>query len=125
MCGIFLKPSRLSNTVQTLCRLQYLIENTIHHLMRGPLTRSATQLECTYQLQTERMENVRIFSRLVNLLYSRVPNKRGGENNRGGWKWFDITIIGEVGIIGGGRVGEIENSRFLSEQVSFTYLCEQ
>ena len=43
----------------------------------------------------------------------------------GGWKWFDITIIGEVGIIGGGRVGEIENSRFLSEQVSFTYLCEQ
>ena len=31
-----------------------------------------------------------------------------------------------VGIIGGGgRVGEIENSRFLSEQVSFTYLCEQ
>ena len=36
--------------------------------------------------------------------YSRVPNKRGGgENNRGGggWKWFDITIIGEVGIIGG------------------------
>ena len=59
--------------------------------------------------------------------YSRVPNKRGGgENNRGGWKWFDITIIGEVGIIGGGgRVGEIENSRFLSEQVSFTYLCEQ
>ena len=30
-----------------------------------------------------------------------------------------------VGIIGGGRVGEIENSRFLSEQVPFTYLCEQ
>ena len=26
----------------------------------------------------------------------------GGENNRGGWKWFDITIIGEVGIIGVG-----------------------
>ena len=27
--------------------------------------------------------------------YSRVPNKRGeGENNRGGWKWLDITIIG-------------------------------
>ena len=32
-------------------------------------------------------------------------------NNRGG-----------VGIIGG---GVLENSRFLSEQVSFTYLCEQ
>ena len=31
------------------------------------------------------------------LLYSRVPNKRGGgENNRGGggWKWFEIAIIG-------------------------------
>ena len=37
-----------------------------------------------------------------------------------------MTIIVEVGIIGGGgRVGEIENSRFLSEQVSFTYFCEQ
>ena len=58
--------------------------------------------------------------------YSRVPNKRGGVRIiGGGWKWLDITIIGRVGIIGGGRVGEIENSRFLSEQVSFTYLCEQ
>ena len=58
--------------------------------------------------------------------YSRVPNKRGGVRiiGGGGWKWFDITIIGGVGITGG-RVGEIENSRFLSEQVSFTYLCEQ
>ena len=37
----------------------------------------------------------------------RYNNNRGGWNNRGG-----------------GRVGEIENSRFLSEQVSFTYLCE-
>ena len=45
--------------------------------------------------------------------YSRVPNKRGGgENNRGGWKWFDITIIRGVGIIGGVLV-EIENSPFL------------
>ena len=26
----------------------------------------------------------------------------GGGNNRGGWKWFDITIIGGVGIIEGG-----------------------
>ena len=27
--------------------------------------------------------------------YSRVPNKRGGgENNREGLKWFDVTIIG-------------------------------
>ena len=41
-----------------------------------------------------------------------------------GWKLcskFNFIIIGG----GGGRVGEIENSRFLSEQVSFTYLCEQ
>ena len=31
-----------------------------------------------------------------------------------------------VGIIGGGGVlGEIENSRFLSEHLSFIYLCEQ
>ena len=37
----------------------------------------------------------------------RYNNNRGGWNNRGG------------------RVGEIENSRFLSEQISFTYLCEQ
>ena len=35
--------------------------------------------------------------------YSRVPNKRGGgENNRGGWKRFDIATIGGVGVIGGG-----------------------
>ena len=39
----------------------------------------------------------------------RYNNNRGGWNNRGG----------------GGRVGGVENSRFLSEQVSFTYLCEQ
>ena len=46
--------------------------------------------------------------------YSRVPNKGGGGNNRGGWKWFDIAIIGGgAGIIGGGVLGEIENSRFL------------
>ena len=47
----------------------------------------------------------------------------GGENNRGGgggWKWFDITIIGEVGIIGGGVLEE--NSRFLSEQVSYLFM---
>ena len=36
-----------------------------------------------------------------NARYSGVPNKRGGENNRGGWKWFHITVIGGVGIIGG------------------------
>ena len=36
----------------------------------------------------------------------------GGENNRGGWKWFNITVIGGVGIIGGGGLREIENSRF-------------
>ena len=28
------------------------------------------------------------------MLYSQVPNKQvGGENNQGGWKWFNITII--------------------------------
>ena len=44
------------------------------------------------------------------LLYSRVPNKRGGgENNRGGGvEWFDITIIGGEGVL-----GKIGNSRFL------------
>ena len=26
----------------------------------------------------------------------------GGENNQGGWKWFDMTVIGGVGTIGGG-----------------------
>ena len=36
----------------------------------------------------------------------------GGENNRGDWKWFDIAIIGGVGIIGG-VLGEIEKSPFL------------
>ena len=44
-------------------------------------------------------------------------NEGGGENNRGGggWKWFDIAIIGGVGIIvgRGGVLREIENSRFL------------
>ena len=46
-------------------------------------------------------------------MYSRVPNIRGGENNGGGWKWFDVTIIRGVGIIGGGVLGEIEHSPFL------------
>ena len=41
-------------------------------------------------------------SHSVACAYSGVPNKRGGgENNRGGWKWFNITVIGGVGIIGG------------------------
>ena len=31
----------------------------------------------------------------------RINGGGGGENNRGGWKWFNITIIGGVGIIGG------------------------
>ena len=30
-----------------------------------------------------------------------------------------------VGIIGGGELGEIENSRFLGKHVSVLYLCEQ
>ena len=60
-------------------------------------------------------------------MYSRVPNKRGGdENSRVGWTWLDITIIGEVGIIGGG--GCLEKLKivvFLGKHVSFIYLCEQ
>ena len=52
------------------------------------------------------------------LLYSQVPNKRGrGENKRGGWKWFDITIIG------GGTIRrvlrEIKDSVFLAKWLSF------
>ena len=35
-----------------------------------------------------------ISATIVCCTYSRVPNKRGGGNNRGGWKWFDIAIIG-------------------------------
>ena len=30
-----------------------------------------------------------------------------------------------VGIIGGGGLGEIENSRFLGKLVSYIYLCDQ
>ena len=52
------------------------------------------------------MGGVRIIGGRLEMV--RYNNNRGGWNNRGG-----------------GRVGEIENSRFLSEQVSFTYLCEQ
>ena len=37
----------------------------------------------------------------------RINGGGGGENNRGGWKWFHMTIIGE------GALGETENSRFL------------
>ena len=57
--------------------------------------------------------------------YSRVPNKRGVRKigGGGGWKWFDITIIRGVGIIGGGVLGEIENSSFLGKHVSVIYLC--
>ena len=48
-----------------------------------------------------------------NLGYSQVPNKRGGgENNQGGWKWFDITIIGGWNNQGG-LLEETETSRFL------------
>ena len=37
----------------------------------------------------------------------------GDGNNRGRWKWFDIAIIGGVGIIGGWVLGETENIHFL------------
>ena len=38
------------------------------------------------------------------LVYSRVLNKRGGVRiiGGGGWKWFDITIIGDWNNRGGG-----------------------
>ena len=65
---------------------------------------------------------------MFGITYSGVPNKRGGgsENNRGGggWKWFNITVIGGWNNREGG-LGEIENSRFLGKHVSFIYLCEQ
>ena len=59
-------------------------------------------------------------------MYSRVPKgvriiEEGGlemvryNNNRGGWNNRG----------GGGVLGKIENSRFLSEHVSSIYLCEQ
>ena len=35
--------------------------------------------------------------------YSQVPNKR-----RGGWKWFNVTIIGGLEQLGGGD-GGLEN----------------
>ena len=56
-----------------------------------------------------------IYEDVFLLLYSRVPNKRGGgENNRGG----GLEIVRHnnnrgVGIIGGGLLREIENSPFL------------
>ena len=31
------------------------------------------------------------------------------ENNQGGWKWFDITVIRGLEQLGGGVFGEIEN----------------
>ena len=58
--------------------------------------------------------------------YSQVPNKRGGggENNREGVEMARNDNNLGAGIIGGGVLGEIENSRFLSEHVSFIYLGE-
>ena len=45
-------------------------------------------------------------------LYSRVPNKRGGENNWGGLEMVRYNNNRGVGIIRG-MLGEIENSPFL------------
>ena len=42
----------------------------------------------------------------------------------GGWKWFNITVIGG-GWNNRGGLGEIENSRFLGKHFSYIYLCEQ
>ena len=39
---------------------------------------------------------------IVHTLEYRINGGGGGENNQGGWKWFDITIIRGVGLIGGG-----------------------
>ena len=49
-----------------------------------------------------------------NNVHSRVPNKRGGENNRGGWE-MPRCNNNRVGWNnwGGGVLGEIENSPFL------------
>ena len=59
-------------------------------------------------------------------MYSRVPNKRGGVRIiGGGWKWFDITIIGGVGMIGGGCFEKLKIVVFLGKHVSLIYLCEQ
>ena len=61
-------------------------------------------------------------------MYSRVQNKRGGgENYRGGGlEMVRSNNNRGVGIIGGGGVlVGIENSLFLSENVSLIYLCEQ
>ena len=50
-------------------------------------------------------------------MYSRVPNKRGGgENNRGGLEIVPYNKNrGGGGIIGGGVLGEVENSLFLRQ----------
>ena len=56
--------------------------------------------------------------------YSRVPNKREGENNLGGWKLLDITIIGGWNNRGG-CLEELKIIIFLAKHVSFIYLYEQ
>ena len=60
------------------------------------------------------------------LTYSRVPNKRGGENIRGG----GLEMVQYNNNRGGwnnrgGVPGEIENSRFFGKHVSVIYLCER
>ena len=52
--------------------------------------------------QANKFPQKSLSSTLSLTLYSRVPNKRGDGNNRGGWKWFDIAIIKGVGTIGRG-----------------------
>ena len=50
-----------------------------------------------------RFQNIPVPYTNSSKMYSRVPNKRGGgENNRGGWKWLDITISGGWNNWGGG-----------------------
>ena len=42
-----------------------------------------------------------VFNFLDNCTLEYRINGGGGENNWGGWKWFNITVIGGVGIIRG------------------------
>ena len=63
-------------------------------------------------------ENIKS-GQVLNLAYSRVPNKREGLRIIGGsWKWFNITMIG-----GGGCLEKLKIVVFLGKHVSFIYLC--
>ena len=45
-----------------------------------------------------------------------------GENNQGGWKWFNITIIGGLAQLGGGVcLKNLKMVVFLAKHISFIY----